>query len=91
MLSQSQAFDSAINGPVDIVPITPSNTVSQVPAAYPYFRGLHVVTDGTVSVVTLAGQTRSLPAGYFAAGVDHALFFTRVNATGTTAVLMGLV
>jgi hypothetical protein len=76
--------------PGDLVPLAPSDAADQLPDGR-YFRGLRVTADGTVSLVTLAGVTRTFPAGFFAAGVAHEVAFSRLLATGTTATVWGLV
>jgi hypothetical protein len=60
----------------DAVPVTPSDAADQGP-----FRYLIVSVGGTLSVITLAGQTRNLtvPAGRIDIGV------LRVRASGTAA------
>jgi hypothetical protein len=71
--------NNALSGPAtDVVPVTPNNAADLPPVAI----GLYVEVAGTVSIVTVTGQTRSVGVADFAilpVGVR------RVNATGTTA------
>ena len=91
MANARQVCDDPTAGPVGILAVAPSDSAVQLPAGISFFRGLHVVADGTISVVTFDGATVNLPAGYYATGIDHALIFTRLLATGTTATVRVLV
>lgn len=70
---------SSLSGPArDLLPVTPNDSVDLAEVAV----GLYVETGGTVSIVTVAGGTRSVSVPDFSVlpvGV------TRVRATGTTA------
>lgn len=70
---------SSLSGPArDLLPVTPNDSVDLAEVAV----GLYVETGGTVSIVTVAGGTRSVAVPDFSVlpvGV------TRVRATGTTA------
>lgn len=70
---------SSLSGPArDLLPVTPNDAVDLAEVAV----GLYVETGGTVSIVTVAGGTRSVSVPDFSVlpvGV------TRVHATGTTA------
>lgn len=69
----------SLNGPAtDIQPVTPSDSADLAAVAV----ALYVETAGTLSIVTVAGGTRTV------AVTDHAILpvgVRRVNATGTTA------
>jgi hypothetical protein len=69
----------ALSGPAtDALPVTPDNITDLPHVAI----GLYVETGGTVSIVTVTGEMRSIGVADFAVlpvGVR------RVNATGTTA------
>lgn len=82
-----QAFDPTAGG-ADLVPIVPSDALDQLPGEF--FRGLLIQTAGTLVIITPKGTTRTLPSGLLAANVIHAVPFTRVMATGTTAVVWGV-
>ena len=65
--------------------VTPDNSND---LAFP-IRGLMVAGAGDVSVVTLGGDTVTLPA--LQPGMQYAILATRVRATGTTATgILGL-
>lgn len=65
--------------------VTPNNGAD---LAFP-IRGLMVASAGDVSVVTLRGDTVTLPA--LQPGMQYAILATRVRATGTTATgIVGL-
>lgn len=70
---------SSLSGPArDLLPVTPNDSVDLAEVAV----GLYVETGGTLSIVTVAGGTRSVSVPDFSVlpvGV------TRVRATGTTA------
>lgn len=70
---------SALSGPArDIAPVIPDDAIAMSMAAV----ALYVETGGTLSVITVAGETRTFSCGDFAivpVGVTHVL------ATGTTA------
>jgi len=69
----------SLSGPMrDIVPVTPNDSADLTDVAV----ALYVETGGTVAVVTVAGESRSIKVGDFfilPVGVK------RVRATGTTA------
>lgn len=70
---------SSLSGPArDLLPVTPNDSVDLAKVAV----GLFVQTGGAVSIVTVAGGTRTVTVPDFSVlpvGV------TRVRATGTTA------
>ncbi len=70
---------AALSGPAtDALPVTPSDSVDLAHVAI----ALYVETGGTLDIVTVAGNTRSLSV------LDHSILplgVRRVNATGTTA------
>ncbi len=70
---------SSLSGPArDLLPVTPNDSVDLAKVAV----GLYVQTGGAVSIVTVAGGTRTVTVPDFSVlpvGV------TRVRATGTTA------
>ena len=70
---------SSLSGPArDLLPVTPNDSVDLSEVAV----GLFVQTGGAVSIVTVAGGTRTVTVPDFSVlpvGV------TRVRATGTTA------
>ncbi|PVA08155.1 spike base protein, RCAP_Rcc01079 family [Thalassorhabdomicrobium marinisediminis] len=70
----------SLNGPAtDIVPVTPSDTVNLGRVAV----ALYVETGGALSLVTQAGETRSVTVA------DNSFLpvaVRRVNASGTAAV-----
>lgn len=70
---------AALSGPArDAMPVTPNDTIDLSQVAL----GLYVETGGSLSIVTVAGQTRSLSVADFSilpVGVR------RVRASGTTA------
>ncbi len=69
----------ALSGPAtDALPVTPDNSTDLPHVAI----GLYVETGGTISMVTVTGEARSMTVTDFSilpVGVQ------RVNATGTTA------
>ncbi len=68
-----------LTGPaVDALPITPSDSTDLMHVAI----GLYVETGGTVSVITLSGQIRTIAVADFSI---LPLAVCRVRATGTTA------
>lgn len=69
---------SSSNIALDLIPITPSDTVDLVSPA----RALYVTSGGTLRVTTAKGVVRNIPfvgEGFFPLAV------LRVHATGTTA------
>lgn len=64
--------------PTDIVPVTPNDSTDLPFTGY----GLRVGADGDVSVVTGAGETRTIP---MKVGQVLPLVIARVRATGTDA------
>jgi len=68
-----------LSGPAtDYLPVTPSDTTDLGTVAI----GLYVETGGTLSVITLAGTTRSISVPN---NFTVPLAVTRVRATGTPA------
>jgi len=69
---------SALGPVTDYIPVTPNDStdLAHIGAA------LYIENGGAISVVTYAGETRTLQVGMF-----HTLIggFRRVRATGTTA------
>ena len=63
--------------PSDVVSVTPSDTATN------YGVGFQVGVAGDVSVESAAGNNTVIPA--CAAGVQYAIKFNRIRATGTTA------
>ncbi|KKM24595.1 hypothetical protein LCGC14_1603570 [marine sediment metagenome] len=61
--------------------ITPSDTVLFRPAA----RGISMGTAGDLAVVTIKGDTVTIPNGALAAGIIHPIAVRQVLATGTVA------
>lgn len=61
--------------------ITPDDTALLRPAA----RGISMGTIGALAVVTIEGDTVTIPDGALAAGVIHPIAVRQVLATGTTA------
>lgn len=73
----AKGFDQTITA-LDLVPVTPSNTVDlPVPA-----RALRIKTGGTLRITTYTGQVRNTEV---VDGEVLLLFTLRVHATGTTA------
>lgn len=69
----------SLNGPAtDLAPVTPSDSVDFTDTAIALF----VETGGTVSFLSVAGQTRTVTVGD---GMILPVGVSRVNATGTTA------
>ncbi|MGI3211643.1 spike base protein, RCAP_Rcc01079 family [Roseovarius tibetensis] len=69
----------ALSGPAtDALPVTPDDITDLPHVAI----GLYVETGGTLSIVTVTGETRSLAVADFSILPVGA---RRVNATGTTA------
>lgn len=69
----------ALSGPAtDALPVTPDDITDLPHVAI----GLYVETGGTLSIVTVTGETRSLAVADFSILPVGA---QRVNATGTTA------
>lgn len=69
----------SLNGPAtDILPVTPSDS-TDLPLVAP---AIYVETGGILSIVTVAGQTRSVRVTDFSV---LAVGVARVRATGTTA------
>lgn len=68
-----------LSGPAtDIIPVIPDDSVEMTHVAL----ALYIETGGTVSLITLHGQSRNVLVA------DHAILpvaCRRVNATGTTA------
>ena len=77
-----QTADAAIAGGVDIVAVTQSDTADD-PAGP--FRGIAFAGVGIIRLITEAGEDRTIPSGVLAAGSIHALGFTRIFTTTTTA------
>lgn len=70
----------ALSGPAtDALPVTPDDITDLPHVAI----GLYVETGGTLSIVTVTGETRSLAVADFSILPVGA---QRVNATGTTAI-----
>lgn len=68
-----------LSGPAaDAIPVTPSDTVDLAHVAI----GIYIETGGTISVVTLAGLTRTIAVADFSI---LPLAVSRVRASGTTA------
>lgn len=69
----------ALSGPAtDALPVTPDNATDLPHVAI----GLYVETGGTINVMTVAGEARSIAVADFSI---MPLGVRRVNATGTTA------
>ncbi|MFV2051283.1 spike base protein, RCAP_Rcc01079 family [Aliiroseovarius sp. YM-037] len=69
----------SLNGPAtDLVPVTPSDSVDFADTAIALF----IETGGTLSFVSVAGQSRTVTVGD---GMIFPVGVSRVNATGTTA------
>ena len=50
-----------------------------------YFRGFMVGTAGDLTIVTLEGRTRTIPANCIAVGIIHPIAGTCIKNSGTTA------
>jgi hypothetical protein len=81
--------NTGVFGAVDLVPVTQSDSV-QDPAlgTGEVFRGLIIGGAGIVKLTMETGQTRTLASGVLAVGVIHAMRFTRIWTTTTTATNM---
>ena len=72
---------SAMSPATNAVEVTPSDTVDLAQPA----RGIAIGAVGDLKILTLDGQTVTLPSGILAAGLIHPLGVKRVFATGTVA------
>ena len=61
--------------------VTPSDSVDLVHAS----RGIAFVTAGALAIITVGGETVTIPSGALAAGAIHPVRATRIKSTGTTA------
>ena len=55
------------------------------------FRGIMVLTAGTVKITTQGGDDVAFADGEIATGIIHPIRVTRVWSTGTTATVLGAV
>lgn len=67
--------------PKNVALITPHDSNDLTKAT----RGISFGTAGDLKVITLGGQTVTIPADSLAAGIIHPLRVTRVYSTGTDA------
>lgn len=80
--SDGSVVDPTLGDPAsNIALVTPSDGADLAAPT----RGLSFGTAGALSVITVGGQTVTIPSGALGAGTIHPLRIARVRSTGTTA------